>query len=73
MEENWDVNAVPIDKQKFDSLKKNQPDKKHNALERKDKKDNETDEETDEFNSNGFGNGIYSGDKYKDYRRNNRR
>ena len=73
VEENWDVNAVPIDKQKFDSLKKNRPDKQHNALERKDKKDNEADEETDEFNSNGFGNGIYSGDKYKDYRHNNRR
>lgn len=72
MEENWDVNATPVDKQKFDSLKKNRPEQKRNALERQDKNNNTDDSEDDEFNSNAFGNGIYSGDKYRDYRRNNR-
>ncbi len=69
VDETWNIYAVPLNLQKPDDIKKNRPEKKKNSLEpEKKKKPGEEDEDEDEFNSKGFGRGVYSGDKYSDYR-----
>ena len=79
LEQSWDIFETPVDKQKPDAIKKNKPERKktwETDEEKKKKKkknqgnfgnDDEEDEETD------FGNQFYSGNKYTDFNRNNRR
>ncbi len=68
VDETWDIYAVPLNLQKPDDIKKNRPEKKKNALEPEQKKKPGEEDEEDEFNSRGFGNNIYSGNKYSDSR-----
>ncbi len=83
MKKNWDVEQAwnlfetPVDRQKPDAIKKNKPERKkvwetEEEKKRKQKPGNGSgDEEDDEMED--FGNQFYSGDKYSDFNRNNRR
>lgn len=69
MEQQWNIYETPLDLQKPADIKRNKPEGK-----KWDKKKTGTtatdEEEDDEFGSSGFGNSIYSGNKYNDYRNN---
>ena len=68
VDQQWNIYETALDLQKPEAIRKNKPEKRKNALEpEKKKKNNEEEEEDDEFNSQGFGKGVYSGDKYRDY------
>lgn len=68
VEVDWNIYEVAINRQKPDAVKKNKPDNGRGPLSKtNDNKKKNDEEEDDEFNSNAFGNGAYSGDKYKDY------
>lgn len=68
----WNIYEVAINRQKPNEVKKNKPDLDRGPLNKKkpDKKGKNDEEEDDEFNSNAFKNGVYSGDRYKDYHNN---
>ena len=74
LDESWNIYQTALDLQKPDDIKHNKPEKAKNKVE---KKQNQTDgtadeEEEDEF-STGITNGAYTGNKYNDAKRNNRR
>jgi len=80
MEETWDIYATALDLQKPLDIKKNKPDENKNKLlnsrdqqNKKKKNGQNDDDEEDEFNSNAYGNGVYSGNRYRDYQNNRRR
>lgn len=75
VEQPWDIFATALNRQKHDDIKRNQPEQGKSLYEQRQAKERNTrrgqqgqDEEDDEFNSNAFGNGIYSGNKYRDSR-----
>ena len=72
VEENWNIYQTAIDMQKPEEIKRNKPEKSKNKIEKKqDKSTGDEDEEDDEF---GTGlNNTYTGNKYNDAKRNNRR
>ena len=68
----WNVYDTPVDKQKPEDIRKFHPEERDTKLKKKEdnKKNNQDEEEEDEFNSNGFmNNNTYSGDKYRDMKR----
>lgn len=69
VEQSWNIYELPIDKQKPEKIKKNKPEKKKkwDDENERDKKDSNNEEEED------FMPQIYTGNKYDDYNRNNRR
>lgn len=69
-EETWNIYETPLNLQKPEKIKKNKPEVKRDALEKKKNPDENGTEEDDEFNSSGFGRNTYSGNKYRDYQRN---
>lgn len=81
MEESWNIYATALDLQKPVELRRNKPEQSKSKLDQKRNKDkngrngsrDDDEEEDDEFNNRGFGNGVYSGNKYQDYQNNNRR
>lgn len=68
IDETWNIAEMPLNQQKPDDIKQNRPERKKNAIEPQEKKKNTDEEEEDEFNSSGFSSGVYSGNKYSDYR-----
>ncbi|MDD6779219.1 MAG: Ig-like domain-containing protein [Bacteroidales bacterium] len=76
LEQSWNLFETPVDKQKPDAIKKNKPERKkvwetEEERNRKKKQGMNGDDEEDEMED--FGNKFYSGDKYSDFNRNNRR
>ncbi len=63
--QDWNIYATAVDKQKPEQIKRNKPESK-SKLEPQ-RQQSGQDEEEDEFNSNAFGEGIYSGNRYRDY------
>ncbi len=68
--QDWNIYATAVDKQKPEQIKKNVPESKNKLEKRKPRAGQTEEEEDDEFNSNAFGNGVYSGNKYRDYQNN---
>lgn len=68
VEQSWNIYELPLDKQKPEKIKKNKPEKKKSWDDDDTKKSQQTDEEEDDFMPQ-----IYTGNKYDDYNRNNRR
>ncbi|MBP5560413.1 MAG: Ig-like domain-containing protein [Muribaculaceae bacterium] len=72
VEQAWDIFATPLNLQKPDDIKHNQPEQGKSLYEQRQNKDKSKrksqESEEDEFNSNSFGDGIYSGNKYRDNR-----
>ena len=77
VEQQWNIYETALDLQKPDDIRRNKPEQDKSRLNKmnsgKNKKKNDNEEDEDEFNSTGFGNGAYSGDKYRDYQQNRRR
>lgn len=69
-EETWNIYDMPINLQKPSKIKKNKPETRHDALEKKKTLESDAKAEEDEFGSTGFGRNAYSGNKYRDYQRN---
>ena len=74
VEQAWDIFATALNLQKPDDIKHNQPEQGKSLYEQRQNKDkskrkSQENDEEDEFNSNSFGDGIYSGNKYRDTRR----
>ena len=70
LDENWNIYETALDLQKHDDIKRNKPEQAKNRIEKKQDKKGEGDEEEE----NEFGTGInstYTGDKYRDSKRNN--
>ena len=71
IDENWNIYETALDLQKPEDIKHNKPEKLKNKIEKQtDKRTGEDEEEEDEF-STGITN-TYTGDKYKDAKRNRR-
>ena len=73
VEQPWDIFATALNLQKHDDIKHNQPEQGKSLYEQRQNKEKsknkkQGEEEDDEFNSNSFGEGIYSGNKYRDSR-----
>ncbi len=74
VEQAWDIYALPLDKQKPESVRRNKPETRNNPLNKTDnKKKTNEEEEEDEFNNSSFGRNAYSGNKYNDYRNGSQR
>ena len=70
LDENWNIYQTALDLQKPESIKHNKPEQAKNKIEKKTDKREGDEEEEDEF-STGINN-TYTGDKYKDAKRNRR-
>lgn len=69
VEQTWNIYELPVDKQKPEKIKKNKPEKKKTWSDENDpSKPNGDNEDEEDFMPQ-----IYTGNKYDDYNRNNRR
>ena len=72
LDENWNIYQTALDLQKPDEIRRNKPEQSKSRLNKKQDKTGDDDEEDDEF-STGITNNAYTGNKYNDSKRNNRR
>lgn len=72
VEQAWNIYETAIDMQKPLDIKRNRP-ASENRQKKQGNDEEEEDEYDDEFNSQGFGDNIYSGNRYRDYQNNRRR
>lgn len=72
VEQTWNIYETAIDMQKPLDIKRNRP-ASENRQKKQGNDEEEEDEYDDEFNSQGFGDNIYSGNRYRDYQNNRRR
>ena len=72
LDENWNIYQTALDLQKPDEIRRNKPEQAKNKINKKQDKKGEDEEEDDEF-STGITNDAYTGNKYNDAKRNNRR
>ena len=71
LDEDWNIYQTAIDMQKPEDIKRNQPERSKNKVEKKQKQSNDDEEEDDEF-STGITN-TYTGNKYNDAKNNKNR
>ncbi len=77
VDQTWNIYAAPLDLQKPESIRKNRPENRTNLLDSKRQKSSKAngdteDDDTDGFSNPAFGRNSYSGNKYEDYRNNQR-
>ena len=77
VDQTWNIYAAPLDLQKPESIRKNRPENRTNLLDSKRKQSGKAngdtdDDDTDGFSNPAFGRNSYSGNKYEDYRNNQR-
>ena len=70
LDESWNIYETALDLQKHNDIKRNKPEQSKNKIEQKQGKQGDEEEEEDEF-STGITN-TYTGDKYKDSKKNRR-